>query len=82
MENGLSVFIGIESDEKTHTSSIVTGLMEIEGVIEAYELTGSFDILIKAKSGSVTDLNNTVEKIRSTTGVKSTNTYLILEEKK
>lgn len=82
MKNGLNVFIGIESNEKMLTSSIVERLLQIDGVNETYELTGSFDILIKASSGSVTDLNGIVEKVRATEGVVTTSTYLILEEKR
>ncbi|HLD59825.1 MAG TPA: Lrp/AsnC ligand binding domain-containing protein [Candidatus Bilamarchaeaceae archaeon] len=82
MNNGLSVFIGVMSDEKTTTGTIVDRLFEIKGVSEAFELTGSLDILVKAKSDSVTNLNKIVEQVRATDGVKSTSTYLILEERR
>jgi DNA-binding Lrp family transcriptional regulator len=78
MGNGLSVFIGIVSDEKVETGAIVESLLAVEGVVEAFELTGSFDILLRAESPSVTELNKIVEGVRATEGVTSTQTYLIL----
>lgn len=78
MADGLSVFIGIVSDEKVETGAIVDGLLSVGGVVEAFELTGSFDILLRAESGSVTELNKIVEGVRATEGVTSTQTYLIL----
>lgn len=82
MENKLSVFVGIVSDEKVETPVIVKHLLQIEGANEAYELTGSYDILLKINSDSVQNLNKAVESVRATNGVKSTNTYLILGEKR
>jgi DNA-binding Lrp family transcriptional regulator len=81
MADGLSVFIGIVSDEKVETGAIVDGLLSVEGVVEAFELTGSFDILLRAESPSVTELNKIVEGVRATEGVTSTQTYLILGRK-
>jgi DNA-binding Lrp family transcriptional regulator len=81
MGNGLSVFIGIVSDEKVETGAIVEKLLAVEGVVEAFELTGSFDILLRAESGSVSELNAIVEGVRATEGVTSTQTYLILGRK-
>jgi hypothetical protein len=78
MAKGLSVFIGIISDEKVETGAVVDNLLGVEGVVEAFELTGSFDILLRAESASVTGLNGVVEGVRATEGVTSTQTYLIL----
>lgn len=79
MENSISVFIGAVTDEKVHTEEIIKSVMQVAGVSSAWELTGSLDLLILAKSHSVQQLNAVVEAIRACNGVKETTTYLILE---
>jgi len=79
MEKGLSVFIGAVTDEKLATGEVTKRILKIGGVERVYELTGDFDVLIFARSGSVTELNRIVEAIRAAQGVISSTTYLVLD---
>ncbi|MEM2962884.1 MAG: Lrp/AsnC ligand binding domain-containing protein [Candidatus Anstonellales archaeon] len=79
MENKISVFIGVVSEEKVKTIEVVKKLLEIPGVQKIWELTGSFDLLVFATSTSISDLNSVVESIRACPGIKSETTFLILD---
>ncbi len=79
MEKGLSVFVGAVTDEKTATADVTKRVLKINGVERVYELTGDFDVLIFARSGSVNELNRIVEAIRATQGIISSTTYLVLD---
>ena len=80
MEKGLEVIVGVVSDDKTPTAQVVARLMKIDGVSAVYELTGNFDIMVRAQSHSAGELNKMIEKMRICEGVVSTNTYLVLEK--
>ena len=79
METGISVFIGAVTDEKVKTSKIVQALKGVGGVRKIYELTGTLDLLILARSDSLHEINNLVEAVRACEGVKEPTTYLVLE---
>jgi DNA-binding Lrp family transcriptional regulator len=79
MENSVSVFIGVVTEEKMKTSDIVPAVMGIAGVSDVWELTGSYDMLVLVKSSSIRQLNLTVEEIRACKGVVQTTTYLVLD---
>ncbi|GEM_PF-1125939 len=79
MENTISVFIGAVTEEKIKTSDIIKSIIQVPGVKSAWELTGSFDLLILASSQSVHSLNVVVEAVRACAGVRETTTYLVLD---
>lgn len=79
MESSISVFIGVVTEEKVKTSDIIKSVLLVPGVKSAWELTGSFDMLILASSASVHSLNVVVEAVRACNGVKETTTYLVLD---
>jgi DNA-binding Lrp family transcriptional regulator len=79
MENSISVFIGVVTEEKVKTAEIIKSVLQVNGVKSAWELTGSFDMLILASSQSVHSLNVVVEAVRACPGVRETTTYLVLE---
>jgi len=79
MQNGISVFIGAVTDEKTRTSDVVRAIRAIREVKTIYELTGSLDLLILAQSDSIKEINNLIEAVRACEGVRETTTYLVLE---
>jgi len=79
MERGLDVFIGVVSEEKTPTSEVVKRIMRVEGVDSVYELTGNFDIFVRASSHSAGELNKVIERVRACEGVVSSTTYLVLQ---
>jgi len=79
MENSISVFIGVVTEEKAKTSEIIKAILTIPGVKSAWELTGSLDLIVLASSQSVHSLNVVVEAVRACAGVKETTTYLVLD---
>lgn len=77
----LNVFVTIVGEEKAETNKLVEDLLRMDGVTEAFELSGGLDILLRVSSDSLSDMNRTMESIRAMEGVKSANTYLILGRK-
>jgi len=53
-------------------------ILEIEGVAELFELTGDIDMLIKVQATDVEDLSRIVFKIREVSGVRETDTRMII----
>ena len=79
MENSISVFIGVATEEKVQTAEIIKSVLQVNGVKSAWELTGALDLLILASSASVRQLNVVVEAVRACPGVRETTTYLVLD---
>ncbi len=79
MENSISVFISAVTDEKVKTASISEALLKIHGVSQVWELTGSLDLLILARSPSIQSINDVVEAVRASPGVLQTTSYLVLD---
>jgi DNA-binding Lrp family transcriptional regulator len=77
----LNVFVTIVGEEKAETNKLVEELLGMEGVTEAFELSGGLDILLRVTSDSLSEMNRTMETIRAMDGVKSADTYLILGRK-
>jgi Lrp/AsnC family transcriptional regulator of lysine biosynthesis len=78
LKKGISIIVGIVTDEKIPTGKTVERITGIGGIEAIYEVTGDFDVFALASSGSVNALNALLEKIRATEGVVSTMTYLVL----
>lgn len=68
----------VSTEASTHTPEISRNLIEIEGVSQLYEVTGEHDIIAVLSTTTLEELNRTLEKIRLTEGVISTNTSLVL----
>ena len=79
MENSISIFIGAVTDEKVKTAKISESLLKIKGVHQIWELTGSLDLLLLAKSPSIQNINEVVEAVRASPGVIQTTSYLVLD---
>ncbi|MBS7634758.1 Lrp/AsnC ligand binding domain-containing protein [Candidatus Bathyarchaeota archaeon] len=69
------VFIRVESDAISKVSSQI---MKIEGVKEAYEVTGDIDIIAKVSAQNIDELSRIIFKIREISGVQGTDTRIIL----
>ncbi|MBS7654594.1 MAG: Lrp/AsnC ligand binding domain-containing protein [Candidatus Bathyarchaeia archaeon] len=69
------VFIRVESDAISKVSSQI---MNIEGVKEAYEVTGDIDIIAKVSAQNIDELSRIIFKIREISGVQGTDTRIIL----
>lgn len=69
------VFIRVEADAVSKVSSQI---MKIEGVKEAYEVTGDIDVIAKVSAQNVDELSRIIFKIREIDGVQGTDTRIIL----
>ena len=80
--DGLNVLVTIRNKEDAEIEKVVDALLKIDGVEQAYELTGGLDIMLRLKSDSASKGREMMEKIKSTDGVECTNSYLIIGERK
>ena len=60
-------------------STVTEGLKEYPEILEIYEVTGDYDIIIKVIMRSYEELNTFLNKIRGIKGVESTYTIIVLE---
>ena len=57
-------------------------ILEIDGVVELFELTGDIDMLTKVQATDVEDLSRIVFKIRVVKGVRETDTRMIISSQR
>lgn len=62
----------------TSVPKVASQIMEIEGVEEAYEVTGDIDIIARISAQTIDDLNKTIFRIREISGVQGTDTRIVL----
>lgn len=62
----------------TDTNSVVSKLQTIKGVKVIYEITGQYDIAVILSSGSINEINSSIDDIRRIEGVSDTDTVIIL----
>jgi len=59
---------------------ILSQIRKIQNVIEAYSITGSYDIIIKIEGDNLEDVAKMiVTKIHEISGVQDTVTYLVID---
>jgi Lrp/AsnC family transcriptional regulator, regulator for asnA, asnC and gidA len=71
--------VGIETETNMETKKIVQK-MQMLGIPEIYEVTGRFDIICMIPALDMKDVNELLEKIRTTTGVVHTETFTVLKK--
>jgi len=69
--------VGIETETKTETKKIVDKIKTL-GIDNIYEVTGRFDIICMVPTSTMEEVNEILEKIRSTEGVNHTETFTVL----
>jgi DNA-binding Lrp family transcriptional regulator len=74
-----NIIMGVQTDPQMHTSGIVEKILGY-GVEKVYELTGRFDVICHINSNDMEAANTIVEEIRTTQGVKATETFMVLKE--
>ncbi|MEM0117625.1 MAG: Lrp/AsnC family transcriptional regulator [Conexivisphaerales archaeon] len=62
------------------TSEVADKIKLLPAVRKVNEITGQYDIAITIEAFSMEEVNNTIDQIRKTEGVASTNTMVILRE--
>jgi DNA-binding Lrp family transcriptional regulator len=80
--DGLNVLVTIKNQQDADLEKVVESLLEIDGVEHAYELSGGLDIMLRLKSDSASDAKGIMESINAVSGVETTNSYLIIGERK
>jgi len=71
--------VGVETETKTETAKIVEKISSF-GISTIYEVTGRFDIICIVPSINKENINETLEKIRTTDGVVHTETFSVLKK--
>lgn len=77
----MKVFVGIKS-EGEDVGELAGRLLRIDGVGEAYELSGTLDIMLSVRSESASGVSSIMERIKATPGVKAATSHLIIGERR
>jgi isopropylmalate/homocitrate/citramalate synthase len=76
----INALIMIAVDSHVYTGSVVRRLKTHSQVNAVFEITGDYDISVYVKVPNTMDLNNFIEELRATPGVKLTDTRVILKK--
>ncbi|MFN3309352.1 MAG: Lrp/AsnC ligand binding domain-containing protein [Anaerolineales bacterium] len=76
----IEAMIMLEVESHVYTTSVVRRLRSFRNVKNLFEISGEFDISAMVSVENVMALNNLIEEIRRLTGVKRTETRLILKK--
>jgi 2-isopropylmalate synthase len=77
---GINALVMIEVESHVYTTSVVRRLRGFEEVSSVYEVTGEYDISAIVNVENVMALNNLIEELRTVSGVKRTETRVILKK--
>jgi len=69
----------VKTQPPTPVPDISKNLMKVVCTDRVYEVTGEYDIVVIAITDSITSLNKCIDEIRSTRGVASTNSMVVLK---
>ncbi len=78
LENEIRAFVFVKTSPQIPAPEISRRLVKISGVETVYETTGEDDIIAFIRGPSITDINRTIDEIRSVQGIISTNSTIIL----
>ena len=76
----INAIIMLEVESHVYTTSVVRRLRSFENVTSVYEVTGDYDISAFANAENIAALNNLIEEIRTVSGVKRTETRMVLKK--
>jgi isopropylmalate/homocitrate/citramalate synthase len=76
----INAIVMIEVESHVYTSAVVRRLKSIQNVSNVYEITGDDDISLYVRAETTHALNNLIEEIRSISGVKQTETRVVLKK--
>jgi 2-isopropylmalate synthase len=72
--------VSIMTDPHIYTTNIIRRIISINGVSEAYEISGEYDVVAHIQAKDVAALNECLEAIRNTKGVEATTTTIVLKK--
>jgi 2-isopropylmalate synthase len=76
----INALIMIAVESHVYTGSVVRRLKAHQQVYSVFEITGDYDISAYVKVPTTLDLNNFIEELRATPGVKLTDTRVVLKK--
>jgi len=76
----INALVMLEVESHVYTSAVVRRLRSFKDVSNVYEVTGEYDISAFVNVENVMALNNLIEELRTVTGVKRTETRVILKK--
>jgi homocitrate synthase len=76
----INALVMLEVESHVYTSAVVRRLRGFKDVSNVYEVTGEYDISAFVNVENVMALNNLIEELRTVTGVKRTETRVILKK--
>ncbi len=76
----ISAMLMVEVESHVYTSSVVRRMRGFTSVSNVYEVTGDYDISAFVNVENMAALNNLIEEIRTVTGVKRTETRMVLKK--
>ncbi len=79
LDNEVRAAILVKTTPPTPVPEVSSKLVRINGVDAVYEITGDNDILVLVRVRSIREVNECIDKIRSTPGVAATNSMIILK---
>lgn len=77
-KDDVRAIVMVATSRSISTTKVADSIRRL-GVYRAYEISGNFDIICFVESGSIEDVNATVERIRAISGVTDTSTSLVLK---
>ena len=77
--NRTSAITLISVSSTADTSAVSAALMNLNGVVVIYEITGQYDIAAIITASSVIDINRCIDDVRRIDGVSDTNTVIVLK---
>ena len=78
-EKDATAIVGIVTNPHVLTSEIIKKLKRLKTKV-IYEVTGRYDLICTISAKDLSDANDMLELIRTTTGVEHTETFTILKE--
>jgi len=76
----INALVMLEVESHVYTTAVVRRLRSFKDVSNVYEVTGEYDISAFVNVENVMALNNLIEELRTVTGVKRTETRVILKK--
>ena len=71
--------IVISAPSGSGKSSIISEIMKYPEIVEIYETTGNYDMVVKIRTRNSDDLNTFLDRVGEVEGVEATHTMVVLK---
>ena len=76
--NYVSALVGVRADAKRRSPDTAGAIAKINGIASIFEVSGDFDMFAIVEAETLPQLNAIVDKIRTTSGVRETQTFMVM----